>query len=330
MWRERNHPQVKEAKATRSVSDPLTTSFRSAVPGLKPRASIPTEKAFDPSPGDDPQNEPMDSYLSPAETAKRFGISIKALRLYEQHGLLKPLRTANGSTGAAWRLYGSDQFARLHQILALKRVGLSLGQIGALLIGEDALDQILAAQERVLAKDSERTTRALALIRKARTKLASGEILSIDDLEALTHETVMTKSTAEELKEILTPFKQKHLTAQEAASLEASLKEWKSGQPDDVVQKSMKQLLEEAKALMASGDATTGAAMDFARRYRATAEHLNSSLPSSLTSLRPKLKAMMDDARSDANVSQKLEVFAFVGKALANLKAKEDKSASQQ
>ena len=46
----------------------------------------------------------------------------------------------------------------------------------------------------------------------------------------------MTKhSTAEELKEILTPFKQKHLTPQEAASFEASLKEWKSGQPDDVV-----------------------------------------------------------------------------------------------
>jgi DNA-binding transcriptional MerR regulator len=66
----------------------------------------------------------MDSHLSPAETAKRFGISIKALRLYEQHGLLKPLRTANGSTGAAWRVYGSDQIARLHQVLALKRLGL--------------------------------------------------------------------------------------------------------------------------------------------------------------------------------------------------------------
>ena len=65
-----------------------------------------------------------------AETAKRFGISIKALRLYERHGLLKPLRTPNGSTGAPWRVYGSDQIARLHQILAIKRLGLSLGQIG--------------------------------------------------------------------------------------------------------------------------------------------------------------------------------------------------------
>jgi DNA-binding transcriptional MerR regulator len=269
----------------------------------------------------------MDSHLSPAETAKRFGISIKALRLYEQHGLLQPLRTANGSTGAAWRVYGSDQIARLHQILALKRLGLSLGQIGEVLAGADALDPILAVQERVLAKDRERITRALTLIRKARTKLASGDVLSIDDLAALTRETVMTKqSTAEELKEILTPFRQKHLTPQD----EASLKEARKWADVKKSAESMKQLLEEARALMTSGDATTAAAMDFARRFRATAEHLKSSAPSPLTALRPKLKAMMDDARSDPEVSQKLEVFAFVEKALANLKAQEDNSESQE
>ena len=128
------------------------------------------------------------------------------------------------------------------------------------------------------------------------------------------------QSSAEELKEILTPFKQKHLTPQEAASLEeASVKEWASGQ-----KKSMRQLMEEARALMTSGDATTAAAMDFARRFRATTQHLKSSEPSPLTALRPKLKAMMDDARSDPDVAQKLEVFAFVEKALANLQAQED------
>jgi MerR family transcriptional regulator, thiopeptide resistance regulator len=268
----------------------------------------------------------MDSPLSPAETAKRFGISIKALRLYEQRGLLKPLRTANGNTGAAWRVYGSDQVARLHQILALKRLGLSLGKIGELLASEDALDPILALQERVLAKDSERITRALTLIRKARTKLASGHILSIDDLATLTQETVMTKqSTAEELKEILIPFKQKYVTPQE----EANIKEWASGKPDDVI-KSMKQLLDEAKALMASGDATTAAAMDLARRFRATFEQLKGTEPSHLTALRPKFKAMVDDARSDPVVSQKMEVIAFVEKALANLKVQEDNSASEE
>jgi DNA-binding transcriptional MerR regulator len=68
----------------------------------------------------------MDSHLSSAEIAKRFGISIKALRLYEQHGLLKPSRAANGNTSAAWRAYGANQVTRLHQILVLKRLGLSL------------------------------------------------------------------------------------------------------------------------------------------------------------------------------------------------------------
>jgi len=274
----------------------------------------------------------MDSHLSPAETAKRFGISIKALRLYEQHGLLKPLRTVNGSTGAAWRVYGSDQLARLHQILALKRLGLSLGQIGEFLAGESALDRILAVQERVLTKDSERITRALTLIRTARTKLASGDVLSIDDLATLTQETVMKqRSTAEELKEILIPFQQKHLTPQEEASLK-ELKEWTSGQPDDVKKtaETMKQLLEEAKTLMTSGDATKAAAMDFARRFRATGKRLKSVAPSSLIALRPKLTAMMDDARSDPDVSQKFEVLAFVEKTLANLKAQEDNSASEE
>jgi MerR family transcriptional regulator, thiopeptide resistance regulator len=274
----------------------------------------------------------MNSPLSPAETAKRFGISIKALRLYEQHGLLKPLRTANGSTGAAWRVYGSDQLARLHQILALKRLGLSLGQIGELLVGEIALDPILAVQERVLTQDSERIARALTLIRKARTKLAAGDVLSIDDLATLAQETAMTKqSTAEELNEILTPFRQKHLTPQEEASLE-EVREWAFRQPDDLKMsmKAMKQLLEEAKTLMTSGDATTVAAMDFARRFRATGKHLKSSAPPLLTALKPKLRAMIDDAQSDPEVSQKLEVLAFVEKALANLKAQEDNGAREE
>lgn len=135
----------------------------------------------------------------------------------------------------------------------------------------------------------------------------------------------MTKqSTAEELKQILTPFRQKHLTSQEETNLE-EVKEWASVQPDDVKQslKSMTQLLEEATVLMNSGDATTAEAMDFAKRFRATGKHLKSTAPAPLTDLKPKLKAMMDDARSDPAVSQKIAVIAFVEKALANLKVKE-------
>jgi len=256
----------------------------------------------------------MDCHLSPAETAKRFGVSIKALRLYEGHGLLKPLRTSNGATGAAWRVYGSDQLARLHQILALKRLGFSLSQIGELLVGEDALDPILAFQERVLAKDSERIARALTLIRRARTKLASGAALSIDDLAALTQETVMTHPTAKEL-EVIAPIIQKHLTPRDNASFQ----EWRSGHPD--LLNTGKDLMEEANALMTSGDGASAAAMDFARRFRAWNKQLMSSPSNPVTALMPKLKAMTDDARSDREALLKIEVFGFIEKAVTNLKA---------
>lgn len=83
--------------------------------------------------------------LSPTETAARFGISIKALRLYEQRGLLTPLRSEAG-----WRINGPDQIARLHQILALKRLGLSLASIGQLLRSADTLDGVLAMQNQAL------------------------------------------------------------------------------------------------------------------------------------------------------------------------------------
>jgi len=259
----------------------------------------------------------MDRHLSPAETAKRFGVSIKALRLYERHGLLTPLRTSNGSTGAAWRVYGSDQLARLHQILALKRLGLSLAQIGELLVGEDALDPILAVQERVLAKDGERVARALVLIRKARTKLASGAALSIDDLANLTQETVMTTHpTAKEL-EVIAPVIQKHFTPGDNASFQ----EWRSGHPD--LLNTGKALMEEAKGLMASGDAASAAATDFARRFRAWNRQLMSSPSNPVTALLPKLEAATDDARSDREALQKVEVFGFIEKAIANLKAQE-------
>jgi DNA-binding transcriptional MerR regulator len=69
----------------------------------------------------------MDS-IDIAEVARRTGISARALRFYEARGLLKPLRTASGR-----RHYGPGELATLHQILALKRAGLTLAQVQRLL-----------------------------------------------------------------------------------------------------------------------------------------------------------------------------------------------------
>ena len=50
---------------------------------------------------------PSARFLNPAEAAQRLGVSAKALRLYEQRGLVAPARTAAG-----WRAYGPDEMAR--------------------------------------------------------------------------------------------------------------------------------------------------------------------------------------------------------------------------
>lgn len=127
-------------------------------------------------------------FLSPAETARRLKVSTKALRLYEAFGLVNPVRTSNG-----WRTYGPDQMVRLHQVLALKSLGVPLKRLGELLGDQLAnLDAVLLLQEAAFRSRMAGDARRLRLLVAVRRRLASGETLSVDDLIHLTRETVMT------------------------------------------------------------------------------------------------------------------------------------------
>src|ERR1700758_88906 len=96
-------------------------------------------------------------HLSPVEAARRLGVTVKALRLYETRGLVAPTRAANG-----WRVYGPEAMERLHQVLALKRLALPLQRIGELIAGRVmGLDAVLALQEKALAGDRARLDHAL-------------------------------------------------------------------------------------------------------------------------------------------------------------------------
>ncbi len=53
---------------------------------------------------------------APAAIAKSFGVTAKALRVYEALGLIRPARTAAG-----WRAYGQAEIERLATIVALKQ-----------------------------------------------------------------------------------------------------------------------------------------------------------------------------------------------------------------
>jgi len=255
-------------------------------------------------------------HLSPTETAKRLGVSVKALRLYEQRGFVTPLRTA-----ADWRTYGPEQIARLHQVLALKRLGLPLARIGELLAGSAfTLASVLTLQEQVLAEEGARVGRALALVRAARAKLATGGALSIDDLTTLTKETTMsTKPTPAEMKKIFDPHVEKHFSQAEIADTA------KRPFDQETVSRNWDALIAEAKRLMAVGDPASPAALDLARRWKAQVEEFTRGDPA----VTQKVQAVWSDAMKDPKPAPKLplnpEIFAFMGKAQMKLKEIEDK-----
>ncbi len=255
-----------------------------------------------------------DEHLSPSEAARRLGVSVKALRVYEQRGLVKPLRSQ-----ADWRAYGPEEMARLHQILALKALGLPLARIGALQEGRAAtLESVLAIQEQALKDEGNRLEHALALIRAARSRLAAGETLSIDDLTQLTKETTMSnKLDSEEWKAMFDPLIQKNYAPEDLAKA--------SGQHFDQeeVSKAWNILFEDAKAVMAKGDPYSPEAMAVARRW--------SALVNQFTQGNPKLaegsSKVWKDAFADPKIAPRLPVgadlFAFVGKGMQRLKESE-------
>jgi len=100
--------------------------------------------------------------LSPSEVARRLGISVKALRLYEQRGLVAP-----GRTPAGWRAYDPDQIDRVTDIVALRGLGLSLSQIEQLLKGQSrGLGPMLAAHQAALEDRMDALAQTLDKIRR--------------------------------------------------------------------------------------------------------------------------------------------------------------------
>jgi len=110
-------------------------------------------------------------FLNPAAAALKLGVSAKALRLYEQHGLITPHRTAAG-----WRAYGPGEIARAAEIVTLRALGLSLAQI-ARVLGDDPQDLglALAAHQATLEARMRELAGAVEKVRDIRASLAQGK-----------------------------------------------------------------------------------------------------------------------------------------------------------
>lgn len=120
----------------------------------------------------------MSQFLNASDAARRLGISTKALRLYEQRGLLAPIRS-----DAGWRAYGPEDLERASEIVALRALGFSLAQVARILKGDaSGLEPVLAAHEATLETRHRQVVAALDGVRALRGDLARGSAPSASDL----------------------------------------------------------------------------------------------------------------------------------------------------
>ena len=81
--------------------------------------------------------------------AELSGAAIQSIRLWEQHGLLTPARTAGGT-----RRYSANDVARIGRITALVLAGVNIAGIGRILDLEDDNTALRARQRRTPGRSS--------------------------------------------------------------------------------------------------------------------------------------------------------------------------------
>jgi MerR family transcriptional regulator, thiopeptide resistance regulator len=135
------------------------------------------------------------------ELARESGLTVRALHHYDQLGLL----SATTRTEGGHRCYTRADVRRLHRIVALRSLGISLDDIGRLLDGTDNLAELLRRQLEVV---DERIRDAVALRTRLLDTLDSADRNVEPSTEQLLHvieETVamIEPITAEQLTEMI-------------------------------------------------------------------------------------------------------------------------------
>ncbi|MEO8527086.1 MAG: MerR family transcriptional regulator [Caldimonas sp.] len=116
--------------------------------------------------------------LKVGELARRTGLTVRALHHYDSIGLLHP----TGRSDGGYRLYSRDEVARLHGIQTLRRMGLSLADVGQLLDGGAVtLPAILARQVDVLDHEIAQAKALRERLTVMQSILAGGAQPEIDD-----------------------------------------------------------------------------------------------------------------------------------------------------
>ncbi|EJE50142.1 putative transcriptional regulator [Acidovorax sp. CF316] len=110
---------------------------------------------------------------SAAQASRALGVSAKALRIYEDHGLLRPERSEAG-----YRLYAETDLERARTVVQLRTLGLSLAQVAAALQGDaQAMQLALAARLAELEDVFQHTRRCIDQVKALRAGMAAGRPL---------------------------------------------------------------------------------------------------------------------------------------------------------
>ena len=81
-----------------------------------------------------------DNLMLIGEIAEFFGVSRKAMRLYEKKGIIKPVKV-DASNG--YRYYSAEQIQQLNALLELKALGFSLDEIKMVIDGKATKELLL-------------------------------------------------------------------------------------------------------------------------------------------------------------------------------------------
>jgi DNA-binding transcriptional MerR regulator len=147
----------------------------------------------------DTATTPDGARLKIGELARRTALSVRTIRFYEQLGLLHPSERTEGGH----RIYARHEVARLQRISSLRRLGLTLAEVGEVLDGGmDALGvvqlQLQRLRERVRAEQL-----LCRRLERISAQLEAGEPVSVDDFIQIIEETKMADQMSPELQQRL-------------------------------------------------------------------------------------------------------------------------------
>lgn len=86
-----------------------------------------------------------DGLMLIGEMADFFGISRKAMRVYEKKGIIKPVKVDDEN---GYRYYSAEQVQQLNALLELKALGFSLDEIKMVIDGQKAKEPLLEMLEK--------------------------------------------------------------------------------------------------------------------------------------------------------------------------------------